>query len=470
MQVIAIDQGTTATKGLLVSDDGSYRLLGNLRHRQILPKPGWVEHDAAELLANVCKLLELGRNAGGTAVALTNQGETVVAWDRSTGIPICNAIVWQDQRTADRIEHLRSDGLEPEVTALSGLPLDAYFSASKLRWILDNVPAATELLSKGRLGLGTSDAYLLERVTGRYVTDVTTAARTSLLNFERHDWDPRLCEIFGVPIEALPQVVECDEPVGTCLVTGLPIEAALVDQVAALYGHGCRLPGDTKVTFGTGAFALSVSAGRSVSPGLINTIGWQGAAGRTYAVDGGIYTAGAAVEWLMRIGLVSDLAELDDLAGEPAVDKKLCFVPALAGLACPHWDRTAAGAWIGLDSASDRQDLIKAVLEGIAFRMCEVLDALGNDGSPRGILSVDGGLARSRYFLDFFATVAQRQLALPPNTELTAFGAALLAGHGAIAPSAEPVELIDPQAIDAAVWRDRFTTARQRSSGWRSIP
>jgi glycerol kinase len=466
MPIIAIDQGTTATKALLVDDDGSWRLLGSRRHRQILPREGWVEHDAAELLANVQQMTEAGVAAGATAAALTNQGETVVAWDRATGMPITNAIVWQDQRTESAIERLKADGLEPEVTALSGLPLDAYFSASKLRWLLDNVPESAGLMRAGRLGLGTTDAYFLERLTGRYATDVTTAARTSLMNLDRCAWDERLCAIFGVPVEVLPEIIACDETVG--LVSGkVALDAVLVDQIAALYGHGCRRPGDIKVTFGTGAFALMITARRAAIAGTVATVGWDGPAGRTYAVDGGVYTAGAAIEWLMRIGLLGEPAELERLHGEPAISRGLCFVPALAGLACPHWDRSAAGLWIGIDNATGRDDLIKAVLEGVALRTCEVLDGLSAGGEPQGLLSADGGLTRSRYFREFLATAAERQITLPPNPELTAYGAALLAARGRVEPRVGGQIRIEPLPVDAAAWRQRFTAARERAAGWR---
>ncbi len=469
MSVAAIDQGTTATKALLVSDDGSSELIGTVRHRQIFPHPGWVEHDPAELLANTRQLIATGIERGADAVALANQGETVVAWDKTTAQPLCNAIVWQDQRTSGEVEGLRSAGHAAEVQDLSGLPLDPYFSASKLRWILDHVPDSRELLRQGRLGLGTSDSYFLHQLTGAYATDVTTAARTSLMNLDTCSWDERLCEIFGVPIEALPVIVECDQPVGA-LQGGTPLAAAIVDQVAALYGHGCRQPGDIKATFGTGAFALMVSAGRARLPDVVATVGWGGAANRTYAVDGAVYTAGAAIEWLIRIGLLRDAGELQDLSGEPAVTSGLCFVPALSGLAAPHWDRSAAGLWIGLDNATDRGDLIKAVLEGIAFRMCEVLDALGSGGEPQGLLSVDGGLAHCSYFLEFFASMAQRRIEVPANGELTAYGAALLAAQGEIPVRPGASRSIEPQVpSDAAVWRHRFTNARQRAAGWRDV-
>lgn len=466
MSVVAIDQGTTSTKGLLVEDDGAVRLLGSIKHHQFLPNAGWVEHNATELLANINRLLDESIAADTTSLALTNQGETVVAWDRNTGAPVCNAIVWQDQRTTHQIDALRAAGDEDEIRALSGLPLDAYFSATKLRWILDHVPQARELLRAGKLGIGTTDTYFLHHLAGRYVTDVTTAARTSLMNLDTCTWDARLCEIFGVPIDVLPDIVECDEPIGR--VRGTELSVSIVDQVAALYGHGCRNPGDMKVTFGSGAFALMVSAGRPVTPQTVHTVCWRGPSSRTYAADGGVYTAGAAIEWLIRIGLLSGMAELNALAGAPAASKGLYFVPALAGLACPHWDRTAAGLWIGLDSATDREDLIKSVLEGIAFRTVEVIEALGGENAGRRVLSVDGGLTRCRYFIHFFAAVAGRQVVVPANDELTAFGAAMLASGDAIPVNDSEKEAITPEIPGGmSEWRERFFASRTKASGWR---
>jgi glycerol kinase len=469
MSIVAVDQGTTSTKALLIEDDGSSRLLGSFKHEQILPRPGWVEHNATELLANVREAIAIGVAAGARSVALDNQGETVVAWDKADGTPLCNAIVWQDQRTQDAIDALRAAGNEEEITALSGLPLDAYFSASKLRWILDNMPRARELVRNGRLGLGTSDSYFLHQLTGRYVSDLTTAARTSLMNLDTCSWDERLCALFDVPLELLPEIVECDQPVGELAVGNctIALDAAIVDQVASLYGHGCRAPGDLKVTFGTGAFALMISNGRPSVPGTVGTVGWGGPSHRTYAVDGGVYTAGAAIEWLGRIGLLDDVAELDSLPPGTAVDKGLCFVPALAGLACPHWDRTASGLWIGLDNATGREDLIKAVLEGVAFRMAEVLDALAASSEPQGLLSVDGGLTRSRYFMQFFATVAGRPIVVPDNPDLTAYGAGLLAARGRIPANLGSLATVEPQTRDVGAGRERFTAARLRSSNWR---
>lgn len=461
MRVIAIDQGTTSTKAMLVEADGHHHLVGSHRHRQILPGPGLVEHDAAEILGHVRALLADGIAAGAEAMALANQGETVVAWDRTSGMPICNAIVWQDQRTAAFIGQIRGKGFAEEITARSGLPLDPYFSASKLRWILDEVPEARRLLARGRLGLATSDAYIIEHLTGRYVTDVTTAARTSLMNLETGAWDQRLCDIFGVPITVLPAIVECDEIIGDA--GGIPLAAAMVDQIAALRGHGCARPGDAKITFGTGAFALAITDGRFSTPNVVSTLGWRTPTGRVFAADGGIYTAGAAIEWLVRLGLLETPDALSTLEGPPAADRGIYFVPALSGLACPHWDRTAAGLWIGLDAATGRDDLVKSVLEGIAFRVVEVLDALG--AAPDHILSVDGGLTRCSYFLHFLASVAQRRLTIPDIDELTAFGAAQFVTGASPRYAIIATEVV-PQAA-SPLWQASFTEARSRASRWR---
>jgi glycerol kinase len=482
MLIASIDQGTTSTKCLLVDEAGNTTNVGAIRHRQILPRDGWVEHDAAELLANVRELLARAVDAGAEALALANQGETVVAWDLRDGQPICNAIVWQDQRTASSVDALRKTGLEAEVKDRAGLPLDPYFSASKLRWILDAVPAANELARSGHLGLATSDAYFLQQLTGKYVTEATTASRTSLMNLISCTWDARLGDIFGVPLEMLPEINNGEGAFGEATVNGrsVPILASVVDQVAALYGHGCRRKGDAKVTFGTGAFALVVAGhGRPVLPnGILPTVGWGAAERRVYAADGGVYTAGAAVEWLRRIGLLADVADLEQLTGPPAIAGGLAFVPALAGLGCPHWDRSAAGLWIGMDSATGRDDLVKAVLEGVALRTAEVLDAFGPVLSSGGVLSVDGGLTGSPYFLKFFTDVAERCVVDAGERELTALGAALLAR--AAATGADPELLVDPSGgelpvvepsatrADVMAWKARFSGALERASGWRS--
>lgn len=479
MPILAIDQGTTSTKAVLVAETGESEVVGSIKHRQILPHPGWVEHDPEELLRNVSVLLEEGVKRGATGVALANQGETIIAWDRQTGRPVANAIVWQDQRTAEAVAALEREAHAKKVLELSGLPLDPYFSATKLRWMLGNSSEVASLAGQGRLGLGTSDSYFIERLTGRYATDVTTASRTSLMNLGTCDWDAELCDLFGVPVELLPEISADSEPIGIVKTAAgkAPLLASAVDQITALYGHGCRLPGEAKVTVGTGAFALALTghARPEPRPGIVPTAAWSTQAGRLYAVDGGVYSAGSAVEWLVRIGLLADVSELEGLFPPSAAERSVFFVPALSGLACPHWDRSASGLFIGMDNATSREDLIKAVLEGVAFRIAEVLDALAFAQSDKPI-SLDGGLTRSLYFMRFLADVSGRELLGRGETEVTALGAAALAFTVALGRDPGAFQLPfggssgfvpGEDAQRASAWRDRFAEARRRAAGWR---
>ena len=272
--VIAIDQGTTGTKAHRLRDDGTFETIAGFEHRQIYPQQGWVEHDPEELARHVESALDQAGDA--SAIGIANQGETVVAWDAETKRPIHNAIVWQDARTADVTERLKADGAEELTLKLAGLPLDPYFSAAKLRWLLDNVPEAQALRKAGRLRLGTSDSFFLDRLTGRFATDVTTASRTSLMNLETLQWDQRLADLFGVPLDCLPEI--CPTAGAFADARGVPVTASLVDQQAALFGHGCRRKGDAKITFGTGAFALAVAGStvpRDTESGLEATVAWK---------------------------------------------------------------------------------------------------------------------------------------------------------------------------------------------------
>jgi len=481
MRIASIDQGTTSTKALIVTDDGGRNDVGNLHHQQILPRAGRVEHDAQELLANVRMLIDQAASQGIDGIALANQGETVVAWDRLTGRTLANAIVWQDQRTEPDIAQLEASGKTQYVKAVSGLPLDSYFSASKLKWLLDNAEGARDLARKGRLGLGTTDAYFLERLTGRYATDVTTASRTSLMDLSACCWDAGLCEIFKVPVELLPEVVADAEPFGTVVTSAgpKPLITSVVDQIAALYGHGCRKKGEGKVTVGTGAFGLFLTGFERPSDlmgGALPTAAWQTRFGRSYAADGGVYTAAAAIEWLIRIGLMAEAGELANLSGATAASRDLFFVPALSGLACPHWDRRAVGLFIGMDTATERQDLVKATVEGVAFRVAEVIDTLRLGENAEAPIPIDGGLTRSSYFLQFLADVMSCPVAVPEDTELTAVGAAGLAL--AVSSGTDPhdfptqhrvARLVSPNApaAEAQAFRGRFAEARLRAEGWR---
>ena len=435
MAVLAIDQGTTSTRALLLEADGRSRLTCVLEHRQSYPWPGWVEHDAEELLANVIACA--GSAAAPECIGIDNQGESCLAWDADTGRALSPVVVWQDSRTQPLIERLKAAGHEAVVLERSGLPLDPYFSASKLAWLYRELPEAAGLHRQRRLRLGTTDAFFLQRLTGRCVTDVTTASRTSLMNIAEATWDPILCELFGVPMEALPEIVSSTGDFGSIGVHGrrVPLRTSIVDQQAALYGHGCRGAGDAKITFGTGAFALMVTGStplRAPDQGLLPTVAWRrGSEAATYALDGAVYSAGAAVNWARGLGLFDDYASIDGFDSAPAIDRGLVFLPALAGLACPHWDRRARGAWLGLALDTGARDLMQALLEGIALRSAEVVSAMATLVPITGTLSVDGGLVRNRYFCQFLADVLERPLRVPANGELTALGTALLAAGAA---------------------------------------
>jgi glycerol kinase len=476
--VVAIDQGTTATKAHRLSLDGKFDTFASIEHRQIFPQPGWVEHDANELLANVRACLDQAGDAA--AIGLANQGETVVAWDAATGRPLHNAIVWQDARTQGTTEHLKAEGAEALILERAGLPLDPYFSASKLRWLIDHADGARDLLKQGRLRLGTSDAFFLDRLTARYVTDVTTASRTSLMNLTTRQWDAELCALFGVPMEALPEILPTAGNFGATRAgrRDVPITASVVDQQAALFGHGCHSPGAAKITFGTGAFALALvgpASKRDAASGLLATIAWQIAGNAPdYAVDGGVYNAASAVNWARDLGLFRDFAEINSFEGDTAISRGLVFVPALSGLACPHWDRRAAGLWLGMGLETTRLDLVRAVLEGVALRTAEVLAAMGKLIALQGPVSIDGGLSRNGYFCDFLAAALGREIVVPSSAELTGLGAAQLALIGAgrasvdsLPPAPPPSRRIIPDRPLAPELHARFADAVRRARDWR---
>ena len=422
MSILAIDQGTTSTRALLADADGKLQLLGSLTHSQHYPAPGYVEHDGEELLANVAALIG---ETDAKHVGLDNQGESCLAWDATDGKPISPVIVWQDDRTADIIAGLEAENIGAEVMARAGLPLDAYFSASKLGWIMRHIPRARELAALGRLRLGTTDAFFRDRLTGRFETDIATASRTSLLDLEKCQWNAELCRIFGVPIECLPQITATSGDLGR-LADGKQLAASIVDQQAALYGHGCTKPGEAKITFGTGAFAQSVT-GALIRPdarhGPLPTIAWKKPGEAVcYALDGGVYAAAAAVNWAREIGLFSDYSEINAFNEKAGIERGLAFIPALAGLGCPHWNRAARGAFMGLSLASRKQDMMQALLEGIALRSIELLDAMQKEQTFSGPISIDGGLSRNEYFIRFLAETANCDFSISEEAEVTALG------------------------------------------------
>ncbi|MFC7054219.1 FGGY family carbohydrate kinase [Hansschlegelia quercus] len=469
MRIAAIDQGTTSTR-VLVADDrtGAAKICKAIRHRQSYPASGWVEHDPEELVSNILACLEAAGEVD--AIAIANQGESCLAWDAETKAALSPVIVWQDDRTAADLASLGAAGADL-VMERAGLPLDPYFSASKLAWILREIPAAKEALAAGRLRLGTTDAFFLDRLAGVFATDVTTGSRTSLMNLATSRWDSDLCALLGIPIETLPEIRPTVGDFGS--ISGVPVRAAMVDQQAALYGHGCREAGDAKITFGTGAFALAVTGDqivRAPEKGLLPTVAWATGTETLYAVDGGVYDAGSAVEWATRIGVVSDVAELDRFDAEPAIDRGLVFVPALSGLACPHWDRSAASLYLGMSGGTTREDMAQALLEGIALRACEVIAAIDERVPLKRAISIDGGLARSSYFAQFLADSLGREIVVADFDERTAFGAAALAalGSGVALSAPEGERRFAPRPVDRDARTRRFADAVSRSRGWRN--
>ena len=441
--VLAIDQGTTSTRAVLVYADGRTVPLLSREHRQSYPRPGWVEHDADELLADIAACLDAAAAYDVAAVGLDNQGESCLAWDAETGRPVGPVIVWQDDRTSAVTERLRGEGAEPLVTGRTGLPLDPYFSASKLGWIVREVPEARRLARAGRLRLGTTDAYFRERLTGRFETDVATASRTSLMALDTLAWDADLAALFGVPLAALPAIGPTSGELGhvRCGARTVPFTASIVDQQAALYGHGCTRPGEAKITCGTGAFVLAVTGARPpAGSGALPTVLWQQAGeAAVFGLDGGVYAAAAAVNWARRIGLFAEFAEIDRFDTPRAITRGLAFVPALSGLAAPHWERGARGSFVGLSLETSRSDMMQALLEGVALRIAEVTRAIAAVTALSGPLPVDGGLSANPYFTQMLADAVGLDLNIAAMPDVTARGTARLAAEAigmAVAPPA----------------------------------
>jgi len=474
--VVAIDQGTTATKAHQLFLDGTFQPMFSVGHRQHYPQAGWVEHDPRELLANIRQCLDYTQ--GADALAIDNQGETVIAWDAETGEPVGNAIVWQDNRTQPTIDRLKADGAESLTLDRAGLPLDAYFSATKLRWMLDHVPEAKSLANKGRLRLATSDAYFLDRLCGTYATDVTTASRTSLMNLATGQWDPELCRLFDVPMDLLPPIRPTVFEHGVITGTRIPLVASMVDQQAALFGHGCHVRGQAKITFGTGAFALAVAGNTPVAApdaGILPTVAWRLGAQTTYAIDGGVFNAASALDWAKRLGLFANFRELRDLTGPSALERGLAFVPALSGLACPYWDRSAAGLWLGMGLDTTRLDLVQAVLEGVALRSAQALAAMNERVPLASTVPVDGGLTLNPYFCSFLARALDRTIVVPSTPDLTGLGCAQFAFIGAgfgppetLPPAAPPDRVVEPDGPLAPELHARFADAVERARRWRT--
>jgi glycerol kinase len=488
--LLAIDQGTTGTTALIVSLEGEILGRHTVEFPQHFPKPAWVEHDATDIWRSVEQSVGNALRAAGVggdaiaAIGITNQRETTLVWDRKTGAPIHRAIVWQDRRTAERCQALKKTN-EARVREKTGLVIDAYFSGTKVEWILDEVSGARARGERGELAFGTIDTFLVHKLTSgaEHVTDVTNASRTLLMNLARGAWDPELCETFRVPTAMLPRIAGSAEVVGRTkgvgfLPDGIPIAGMAGDQQAALFGQACFAEGDAKCTYGTGAFVLMNIGDRPLlsANGLVTTVAWKiGSAPMVYALEGSAFIAGAAVQWLRDgLGIIQKAADVEPLARKVASSDGVAFVPALAGLGAPHWDSNARGLITGITRGTTAAHIARATLEGIAFEVLDLLSAMQTD-SKRSVraLRVDGGAAANDLLMQFQADVSNVVVERPTELESTARGAAMLAGIGAglcdpssAARMRKVASRIEPHMADAereghlARWRDAVKRAR----------
>ncbi|HEU4881927.1 MAG TPA: glycerol kinase GlpK [Longimicrobium sp.] len=442
--ILAIDEGTTGVTCLVIDHDGQVRGRAYSEFTQHFPRPGWVEHDAEEIwdvtrrVARVATAEARLRMDAVTGIGITNQRETIVVWDRSTGRPIHHALVWQDGRTADVCRALKEAGHEPEVRRRTGLVIDPYFSATKLAWLLDHVPGARARAEAGELAAGTIDTWLVWRLTGGklHLTDPTNASRTLLYDLRSGAWDPEMLDLFGVPAAVLPEVRASSEVYGDtdsrAFDAEVPVAGIAGDQQAALYGHGCWSPGQSKNTYGTGAFLLVHTGDQPVESehGLLTTVACGPRGERAFALEGSIFIAGAAVQWL-RDGLriVENAGETEFLARSLDSNDGVYFVPAFTGLGAPHWEPGARGTIVGLTRGSTRAHLVRAALEAMAFSTHDVVEAMEGDAGVRiSELRVDGGATANNWMMQFQADVLGVPVRRPSMVEMTARGAAGLAG------------------------------------------
>lgn len=442
--ILSIDQGTTGTTILLVDHEGRVQARGYQEIAQYYPRAGWVEHDAQEIWAVTVALAQrvlLQSNLNSrqlAAIGITNQRETTVVWDAATGIPIHRSIVWQCRRTADSCEEMKAAGWSERVREKTGLVIDAYFSATKLRWLLDNVPGARKKAEAGQLLFGTIDSWLIWKLTGGrvHVTDYSNASRTMLYNIKSLQWDDELLDYFDIPKNMLPAVMDSSCLYGSTdpqlLGSAVPVAGAAGDQQAALFGQGCYRPGDVKNTYGTGCFLLMNTGFQPVGSrhGLLTTIAWSLQGKICYAVEGSVFIAGAAVQWLRdELQIIKDAAETEYLVRSLPDNAGVYLVPAFVGLGAPYWDMYARGTIVGLTRGAGKAHLARAALEAIAYQAAEVLEAMNADsGLPVSGIRVDGGAAANDFLMQFQADIIDARVERPVNTESTAMGAAYLAG------------------------------------------
>ena len=440
--IIGIDQGTTGTIVALMNVEGDILASAYRTHQQIHPHAGWMEHDPIEIWQNVCDLIhevldepyiKAGEIAG---LGIANQGESVMMWDKQTGEPLYNILVWQDTRTEVAIKALVADN-ETEVRQRTGLKLDSYFSASKIRWLLENVQNVSILLSENRLACGTLDTWLIWKLTEgqSFVSDVSTASRTLLFNIHTLQWDDWLLNLFQIPIEILPEIQATTGDFGRISYPNLPckdvpIVASLVDQPAAMVGQACLSAGQIKATYGTGCF-INMNTGSNLimsNQGLLTMIAWQRDGEVTYGLDGGVFTAGASINWMREnLNLISQASDIDIICDDVPDAGNTLWIPGQIGLGAPYWSRTMRGAWIGLDLASNRSHLIRAMLNGIAARVAQIIRAMQTDtGLTIDQLQVDGGLTQSKIMMQIQANLLGCPVAVAENPEATVMGVCAL--------------------------------------------
>ena len=435
--ILAIDQGTTGTTCLVFDHEGKIAGRGYSEFEQHFPRPGWVEHDASEIWEVTLRVAKEALGDAGTesseldAIGITNQRETVVAWDPETGEPVHRALVWQDRRTAARCDELRKAGHEDLVRAKTGLVLDPYFSGTKIEWLLENVDGAKDAV------FGTIDAWLVHKLTGHHATEVSNASRTLLFDIEKGEWSAELCAPFGIDPQRLPEVLPSAGEFGTTTALGSEVSVTGIagDQQAALFGQACHQPGDAKNTYGTGSFVL-LNAGEELPPlreGLLTTIAWEVGGTLSYALEAAIFVTGAAVQWLRDgLGIIAEAAETEALAGSLDSNDGVYFVPALTGLGSPHWDPYARGTITGLTRGSGRAHLARAALEAIAYQTVDAVRAQeAAAGEALSELRADGGASENGWLMQFQADVLGVPVVVPEIAETTALGAAYLAGIGA---------------------------------------
>lgn len=494
--VIALDQGTTSSRAIIFDSMGHIVSLSQHSFPQIYPHPGWVEHDPMTILyTQMDSLSEAFRSSGLkrediAAIGITNQRETAIVWDKSTGRPVYNAIVWQCRRTAPLCEELRREGWEESIREKTGLLIDAYFSGTKIRWILDNVSGARERAERGELLFGTVDSWLIWNLTGgkAHVTDYSNASRTMLFNINTLEWDQELCDALKIPMCMLPKVVSNSEEYG-CLtghvlgleeLRGVPICGAAGDQQAALLGQGCIYPGEAKNTYGTGCFTM-MNTGEShpVSKnGLLSCVAWGIGGKIDYCLEGSVFNAGSTVQWMRdELHMIQTADETQTLAESVPDNGGVYLVSAFTGLGAPHWDMYARGTIVGLTRGTTRAHIIRAGLEGIAYQVADLIQAMEQDaGAPMQILRVDGGASVNSFLMQFQADILRCPIDRPAMVETTALGAAFLAGiHAGVWSDLNDIARIRVSdhifrpKMDAALARcywERWHKAVERARGW----